>query len=548
MLFPPALLKLFRVRTLNSWVIVSAVLVALLSLPTLVIVGGLLKPTGAAWQHIVNTLLTSYIINTLLLTTIVGVFTLLIGVSTAWLVVRYRFPGQTFLEWALMMPLAMPAYISAFTYAGMLDYFGPVQQTATALGVSFFLRDGISTPGGASFILTLTLYPYVYLSARASFLQQSSSYLEVARTFGKAPLTVFWQIALPLARPAIAGGLMLVIMETLNDYGVSAYYGVDTFTTGIFKAWFGMDDVDAAIRLSSLLMLFVGFVITLEYVQRGKSRYVSAKDTFRPISRIQLTGLKMVFATAFCALPLLFGFIIPAFQLLLWSIKTNWTAASFNILTLIWNSLSLALICAIAILLFSTIILYAAQLSRSRLTKWISKASMLGYSVPGVVIAVGVMTPFLWLDHRIHNTMKVLDVQTGLIFSGTIAAVAFGLVVRFLALAYNPIDAAFEKNCRNLDEASRILGHSPMNTLIKINIPLLKSALLAAATLVFVDVIKELPLTLFLSPPNFSTLATRAYELAAKEEAVREAAPVALMIVATSLIPVLFMNRMVNRR
>ncbi|MEL6822876.1 MAG: ABC transporter permease subunit [Calditrichota bacterium] len=235
---------------------------------------------------------------------------------------------------------------------------------------------------------------------------------------------------------------------------------------------------------------------------------------------------------------------MPTIQLILWSISTNLTAASYQLFTLTGNSLLVAFSCAVVVLLSSLVITYGAKLAHTRLGNWLSRISVLGYSVPGVVIAVGVLAPSTWLDHRIHYLLKPVGIETGLLFSGTIVALVFGLTVRFMALAFNPLDASFEKNCRNLDEASRTLGHSPLKTLIRINLPLLKPAILVAATLVFVDVIKELPLTLFLSPTNFDTLATRAYELAAKEEAVREAAPVALLVIAAGLIPVLFVNRL----
>jgi len=527
-----------------GWLLASLLLTTLLVLPVIVILAGVLKPTGPAWSHVVDNLLLGYSLNTMLLALSVGITTLLIGVSTAWLVVRYEFHGRRFLQWALMAPLAMPSYISAFTYAGMLDYFSPIQQAATAFGLPFYLRDVIASFWGAAFILSFTLYPYVYLTARSSFLRQSSTYLEVARTLGKTPFATFREIALPLARPAIAGGLMLVLMETLNDYGVSAYYGVDTFSTGIFKAWFGLDDIDAAIRLSGLLLLFIAALIGLEYGQRGKSRYTTKRGIEKPLQRHSLSYIPKVLAMLCCFLPVLIGFLLPAIQLLLWSFSTNLTAASYQLFTLAGNSILVAIACSIIVILVSLVITYSAKLSRSRIGKWLSRISILGYSVPGVVIAVGVLAPSTWLDHRIHYLLKPLGIETGLLLSGTIVALTFGLTVRFMALAFNPLDASFEKNCRNLDEASRILGHSPLKTLVRINLPLLKPAILVAATLVFVDVIKELPLTLFLSPANFDTLATRAYELAAKEEAVREAAPVALLVIAAGLLPALLVNRL----
>ncbi|NIR51342.1 iron ABC transporter permease [candidate division KSB1 bacterium] len=396
-------------------------------------------------------------------------------------------------------------------------------------------------------ILSFVLYPYVFLIARSSFLLQSQSLLETSRILGKSQTQTFFRVILPLARPAIIGGVMLVIMEVINDYGAVKYFGVDTFTTGIFRAWFSMGDTDAAIRLCGFLMFVALCLITLERAQRGRAKFDNNAKTSRTLNKTVLTKKKAGAAFLICLTPVLLGFLIPASQLLFWASQTANNVLGREFFTLIANSFFLAVLASFLCVIVAIIIVYSVRLRQSLYTQAISKISILGYSIPGAVIAVGVMIPFAWVDIGVDTFFRDhFGASTGLILSGTLVAVTFAYVVRFLALAFNPIKSGFERLCGNMDEASRSLGHSPLKSLLKVNIPIIKGALMAAAILVFVDVLKELPLTLIMRPFNFDTLATKTFELAS-DEMVAESATPALIIVATGIVPIILMNRLLGK-
>jgi iron(III) transport system permease protein len=400
---------------------------------------------------------------------------------------------------------------------------------------------------GAALLMALVLYPYVYLITRASFLKQSGGILESARILGKTPWQTFWGVALPMARPAVAAGLTLVLMEVLNEYGAVRYFGVPTFTTGIFRAWFALGDPAAAVRLSGCLLLFVFVVILLERAQRGRARFDDLSGRARPAVRHALTGGRQWAALAVCALPVLFGFAAPLAQLLAWAVQVAPDALDRRFLGLAMNSFTLGLVGAILTTAAALLIGYSVRLAPTRFLKLLARASSLGYSIPGAVIAVGVLVPFVWLDRQIAAILRATaGLSVGLILTGTVTALLFAYLVRFLAVGLNPIDSGFERTCRNLDESSRSLGASPMKTLMKVDIPLLKGTLAAAALLVFVDVLKELPLTLILRPFDFNTLATRAFQLAMDEQVARSALP-ALLIILTGMIPVLLLSRIMGR-
>jgi iron(III) transport system permease protein len=521
----------------------------LLALPVLVVVGFLLVPAGDVWRHLAATVLPDYIGNSLLLMLGVAAGTLIGGVGTAWLTSMCRFPGRGLFEWALLLPMAMPAYIIAYTYTGMLDFAGPVQTALrawTGWGYGDYWFPEIRSLPGAAVMLSLVLYPYVYLLSRAAFLSQSLCVLDVSRTLGNGPWQTFFRVALPLARPAIVAGLSLALMETLADYGTVQYFGVSTFTTGIFRTWFGLGSPAAAAQLSALLLGFVFALILLERWSRRHARYHHTSQREQPIRRLRLRGSRAWLAFAFCLLPLLFGFLLPAAQLGWWSLTVAEQSLDSTFGTLVLNSLGLAAGAAVLALLLALLLGYGRRLHPTPTVRSAVRVAGLGYAVPGTVIAVGVMIPFAWIDNGIDAWMRAtFGVSTGLLLSGTLVALVFAYMVRFLAVALQTVESGLGKIRPSMDEAARSMGHRPAGVLRRIHVPMLRGSLLTALLLVFVDVLKELPATLILRPFNFNTLAVRAYELAG-DERLADSGPAALTIVATGLLPVILLSRSIT--
>jgi iron(III) transport system permease protein len=531
--------------------VAASVAALLLSVPLLVVAVGALGGAGETWSHLASTVLAGYLRNSALLALGVAALTLLIGVSTAWLVATCDFPGRRHFEWALILPLAVPAYIAAYTYAGMLDVTGPVQRLLRTLvpawSERFFYLD-VMRFETVVLIFAVVLYPYVYLIARTSFLVQSRTALEASRVLGVGAWRAFFRVALPLARPALAAGLSLVVMEVLNDYGAVTYYGVPTFTTGIFRSWLALGDLGAAIRLAACLMVFVFLVLGLERLQRRGRRVDEGSASHRPLRRYELAGWRAGAAFVVCLVPLMLGFLIPVSQLGYWAAQTAGRVVNASFLRLVANSFLLAVGAALLCVLLALLLAYAARLSRTLYMGAVSRVAVLGYSIPGAVIAVGVLVSFGWLDRNVASIVsRSVGGSVGLLLSGTLAALLFAYAVRFLAVALLPVEAGFERQCRNLDAASRSLGVPPMATLRRVALPLLRGTLLSAGIMVFVDVLKEIPLTLVLRPFNFNTLATKAFQMAMDEQ-VAESANAALIVILTGLIPVVWLNRLMARR
>ena len=480
----------------------------------------------------------------------VGVGTLLLGVSAAWVSATCEFPGRRWLEWALLLPMAIPAYIVAYTYTGLLDFSGPVQsllRESFGWGYGDYWFPNIRSLAGAVVMLSLVLYPYVYLLARAAFLEQSVCVLEVSRTLGASPMHTFLRVALPMARPAIIAGLLLVLMETLADYGTVQYFGVSTFTTGIFRTWFGLGDPAAAAQLSALLMGFVFVLILLEHRSRRAARYHDSGARVRSLPRHQLAGWRMAVGLAVCIVPLLFGFLLPAGQLLAWSVRTAGKMLDADFLRIVTNSLALAGSAALVTLVMGLFMAYGKRLHGNVWVSGAVRTAGMGYAIPGTVIAIGVMIPFAWLDNHIDAWMRAqFDFSTGLLLSGTLVALLFAYMVRFLAVALQTIEAGLARIRPGMDDAARSLGFGPMHVLRKVHVPMLRGSLLTAMLLVFVDVLKELPATLVLRPFNFNTLAVRTYELAT-DERLADAASASLAIVLVGIIPVILLSRSLSQ-
>ena len=532
------------------WVALTLLVAGILLLPVIVIAASVFLSSGDIWHHLYDTVLAEYVVNSLLLAAGVGCLALPLGVVPAWLVTLYRFPCSRQLEWALLLPLAMPAYIIAYTYTGMLDVAGPLQSWLRAAFDwqygDYWFPDIRSLPG-AVLMLSLVLYPYIYLLARAAFLEQSASMVEVARTLGARPAGVFFRVVLPLARPAIIVGLSLVLMETLADYGTVQYFGVATFTTGIFKTWFGLGSSIAAAQLSALLLLFVLFLVVLEQYSRRQSRYHDTGARHDRLEQKHLRGRRGLPALALCTLPVLFGFVIPSGQLLSWGMQTWRASLDAGFFTLVVNSIELALVTALLAALLALAVSYARRRQPGILTNSFNRLLGMGYAVPGTVIAVGVLIPFTWLDRHLSDWLALLsDTDPGLLLSGTITILVFAYLVRFLALSLNTVDAGLAKIKPSMDEAGRSLGLGSFSLLRRVHIPILRGSLLTAVLLVFVDVLKELPATLILRPFNFNTLAVRTFELA-NEERLADAAFPALAIVLAGIIPVIILSRAISQ-
>jgi iron(III) transport system permease protein len=514
----------------------------LLALPVVSVVMSLFSGASDAWTHLVATALPRYVANTALLLALVTCGVVSIGVVSAWLVTAYRFPGRDLLEWALLLPLAMPAYVMAYAYTDWLQFTGAVQ---TALrgwtgwqAREYWFPDVRSLPG-AAVILSFALYPYVYLVARTAFLDLSRSAIEAGRLSGYGALGAFLHVAVPLARPAIAAGTALALMETLADFGTVSYFGIEVFTTGIFKAWLSMGDSVAAAQLSACLLAFVVLLLALEQVNRGRAAYHGPAPRRARPHRLQ--GGRAILALLACAAPAVFGFALPA--LLLGRLAWEETISAGRLGMLMANSFSIAALTAIIAVSAALVLAYAARLTHSPLVAVANRFAGLGYAVPGAVIAVGVLVPLGRLDNALAGWLEQsFGMKPGLLLTGTIAALVYAYLVRLLAVSLQTTDAGLAKITPNMEAAARSLGATPAAALARVHVPLLAPSLATAALLVFVDVLKELPATFALRPFNFDTLAVEAYNLA-KDERLAEAAAPSLAIVAAGLLPVIYVSR-----
>jgi iron(III) transport system permease protein len=516
----------------------------LLLLPMVVVFASWLKPDWQIWQHLAQTVLGTYLLNSVLLAAGTGFFSLLLGGSLAFLVARYQFSGRTWLSWALVLPLAMPAYIVAYSYAGLLDAAGPLQtqlRELTGWRYHDYWFPQIRSLFGAILILSLVLYPYVYLLARQAFSQQNPAWREAARSL--ASTGYLWKVALPLARPALLGGTALVMMEAFADYGTVAYFGVPVLTTGIFRVWFGMGDVAAAAQLSAVLCTLAILLVALELWNRRQLRYFDKSAGQRRLPRQQLTGWRNLAVSGYALLILTLGFLLPAAALLVWSLEDPALWFQLDFAALLANSVGLAAISALIIVAAALVLVYGLRRKISTTMQLLIRGSGFGYAIPGTVIAIGVLWPFSQFDAQLDLwAEQFFGIRTGLILTGTIAALVFAYLVRFIAVAMQPLEAAFNQIPPSMDQAARSLGCNRWQLLWRVHRPLLAGPVWIALLLVFVDVLKELPATLLLRPFNFDTLAVRTFELASDEQLAAAAVP-ALTIVLAGLLPLIWLNR-----
>ena len=528
--------------------LVALALVLLLGTPIYTILLGLIPGPGPNWWHMVNYLLADYVGNSLLLVIGTSLLALLWGIPSAWAVSTLDFTGRKAWEWLLILPLAIPTYLMAFTYAGIFDFAGPIQTWArNLLGLNLAAQLDILNIWGVMVVMSLALFPYVYVVCRAAFLTRYRSLIEASKVLGVPSHLTFFKIALPVCRPAIVAGVSLVIMEVLNDYGAVKYFGVPTFTTGIFRSWFSYEDPQGAIYLSSLLLLFVFAALLFEKYQRGSARYQSPVPADQPLPKNQAKGATRTFAILACAIPVLFGFVFPVMQLIKWAIESYGSIGYHNLGKMISNSFLLAFAAALICVLIATLLLFATRIRKSKQLNSLVRLSTLGYAIPGAIVAVGVLIPLLFLDKLWLAALTSWGwSNSGLLLTGTVAGLLFAYAVRFMAVAYNPIESGYARIGNGLQESALTLGVKPSRILGLVDLPLLKGALLGAALLVFIDVLKELPLTLILRPFNFNTLATRSFELAS-DELVAAAAVPSLIVILTGVIPVQLLNSLISR-
>lgn len=535
--------------------LLALVLAGLVAMPVLSVLANLFAGgTSDTWSHLAATVLPEYIANTLWLSLGVGAGVTVVGVATAWLTTMHDFPGRRHFEWALVLPMAMPAYVLAYVYTDLLQFVGPVQ---TFLRDTFGFKRAdywfpeIRSVGGAVAMFVCVLYPYVYLLARTAFIERASGMLEAARTLGTGAWTSFFRVSLPLARPAIVAGMSLALMETLADYGTVSYFAVPTFTTGIYRAWFSLGDRVAAAQLAAALLGFVVLLLALEGLTRGRARFHNTTVRNRPQQGMQLKGLHSAAAFVVCAAPLVAGFVLPAVLLARMALGEPDTGAAVSMdarfARLAGNSLLLASVTAIAGVLLALLLAYAARMARGVLSDALNRLVSLGYAVPGSVIAVGVLIPVTRVDHWLALQWQAwFGANPGLLITGGIAALVYAYLVRLLAVALQTVQASLAKITPSMDDAARSLGHTQVQTLWRVHIPLLRGSLFTAMLLVFVDVMKELPATLVMRPFNLDTLATQTYTLAA-DERLAEAALPALAIVAVGLLPLIVLSRQIAR-
>ena len=504
-------------------------------------ISSLLGNYSQNWIHLYEYVLLDYIQSSLLLVSGVSFLVLLIGTTTAWTVTNYDFIGKRFFEWALILPLSIPPYILAYTFTGLFDTYGDLNNL---LRYIFDLEDSVTVfPNvrniyGGIIVFAFTLYPYVYLVSRSAFINQSRSMKEAARMLGLNQLQVFYQLALPLIRPAVIGGVLLVVMETLSDFGAVDHFAIQTFTTGIFRTWYGLYDLQTAMQLASLLLLTIGVIYIIERNSRGKQIYTSNNSTFSPIPEERLTGTKAFIAFSICFTPIFVGFILPVTELFLWAYEVNLNFFNKKFLSTSFNTFSLAIASGVICATLALIINFSIRYKPSDLVKKLSSFLSLGYSVPGLILAIGIVQLLIHIDEIILSNLDI-------VLTGSIFGLILSYLIKTYALANSSIEAGYERISRSIDDSSRLLGSGGWSMLINVHSPLMKTAFLTSVLLVMSDVVKELPATLILRPFNFETLAVSTYIYASEERMLQAAAP-AIAIVLVGLIPIFFLSKMIR--
>lgn len=522
----------------------AAAIAATVALPLLVVLASWREPAGDVWTHLWRTQLIELIANTLLLAAGVGAGTLLVGAGLAWLVAAFEFPGRRVFEWALVLPLAMPAYVIGFAFLALFDFAGPVQSALRRLAGPDIRLPELRSGWGVMLMMTLVFYPYVYVLARVAFREHGGAALEVARSLGHSPARAFAGVILPLARPSLAAGVALAVMEALADFGTVSTFGYRTLTEAVYRVWTGMFDRVAATQVASVLLMLVLGVLLLERALRGRRRFTGG-DRRGGFPRIQLRGGRAAGAVVACAGVLSLAFVLPVSELVIWALHLGpEERASRGFADLVASTFLLAAASALLVCVLAVVLAYARRLRPSRTATAAAQFSSLGYALPGAVIAVGVLAPVAWFDGVLAAAAEwMLGQRLGLVLTGSAAAVLFAYAVRFLAVGYQTTEAALGRIPPSLDEAARSLGVTMRVALRRVHMPLMRGGIVSALTLIWVETIKELPATLLLRPFGIKTLAIEVWERTS-ESLWAEAALPALAIVAVGLVPLLVVTRL----
>ena len=530
-----------RITNINFWIIFPIIVFVFFLMPLIAVLSSLFGEYSDNWSHLYNYVLFDYMKNSAVLVFGVSIMALIIGAGSAWLVSNFDFLGKRFFEWALILPLSIPPYILAYTFTGLFDSYGTLNnliRNIFELEQSYIFFPSIRNIWGAILVFSFTLYPYIYLVTRSAFLNQSRSTLEAGRILGLSRFEISFKLAMPMIRPAIIGGLMLVIMETLSDFGAVEHFSIPTFTTGIFRTWYGMGDLLTAMQLSSFLLILIAIFLFIENKSRRNADFVSDSSTHRPIQIERLNSKYSVLAFVFCSIPLLVGFILPTSELLVWAIYYNPSFFDDRFLDAAINTITLALTAAVLCSMIALLINFSVRINKNKILKILSSFLSIGYALPGLILAVGIVQTTTFIDSNLLN-------KTSLALTGSVFGLVLAYIIKSYALSNNTISSGMEKISMGIDNSARVLKSSGWNLLGRIHFPLLKTSFFTSIMLVISEVVKELPATLILRPFNFDTLAVSTYIYAA-EERMRDAAAPSIAIIIVGLIPIIIITRMIR--
>ena len=530
-----------NLKNLSPWEIFPFLLLIIFCAPIFIVLSSLFGDYSDNWSHLYNYVLGDYISSTVILIFGVSILVFFIGTITAWIVTNYDFYGKSFFEWSLILPLSIPPYILAYTFTGLFDPFGDannLMRNIFNLSSDVSVFPNVRNIYGAILVFSFTLYPYVYLVSRSAFLNQSKSMKESARLLGLSEIGVFFKLGLPIIRPAVIGGLMLVIMETLSDFGAVDHFAIQTFTTGIFRTWYGMYDLQTAMQLASLLLLIVGLFFILERNSRNNAAFTANNASFVNDNEVKLSGVKSFGAFLACFIPLFVGFILPITELIFWSFVNESTFFNQKFLQTSFNTISLAIFAGLITAFLALIINFSIRLKPGVIIKKLSSLLSIGYAVPGLILAVGMVQLLIYIDSNFLDT-------TDIVLTGSLFGLLVAYIIKTYALANSSIESGYEGINSYIDESSKLLGATGWSMLRRVHVPLMKTSFLTAALLVMSEVVKELPATLILRPFNFETLAVSTYIYAAEERMIQAASP-AIAIVLIGLIPIVFLSKMIR--
>ena len=527
----------------SLWQISPVILFMIFIAPVAIVLFSLTGDYSENWLHLYNYVLMGYIKNSIYLVLGVSFTVCILGVGTAWIITNYDFSFKNFFEWALILPLAVPPYILAYTFTGLFDTFGTANNLIREifdLSRDFTFFPKVRNVPGAIVVFSITLYPYVYLVSRMAFINQSRSIIEAGRTLGLNKFEVFYKLAVPMIRPAIIGGLMLVVMETISDFGAVDHFAISTFTTGIFRTWYGMYDIETAMQLASLLLLFAITLIIIERYSRRNASYSNAMSLYKPLSHEKLRGFKNFLAFSACFIPIFIGFILPVVELTYWALNYKLDFFNEKFISTAWNTFYLAIIAAFFCSVLAVLINFSIRYKSNNYLKFMSSFLTVGYAVPGLILAIGVMQMLTFIDKSFVSNIP------NIVFTGSIFGLVLAYIIKSYALSNSTIDAGYQRINERIDDVARTLKTSGWSLLSQVHLPLLKTSFLTSMLLVVSEVIKELPATLILRPFNFDTLAVYTYIYAAEERMYDAAAP-SIAIVMVGLIPIIILTRMIRR-